>query len=447
MATNIKDGTSILRALKNELESRIALPATIKQEVNNNINNLFTIGKQWIRSEFSSRFNFASYCKPHPKQITSFYIFGDSLSDTGNLSTSTYIATGGQFWAPPSTPLPSPNPIFGGPYYASNPKLPGAPDVLEGSTYYNSSPSLPDIQDPSTFPKVRASNGPIWVDFLPQQIGLTSEQVTNFAFSGATTGFDNGLQTFLPLPPGVQLPGLRTEIDQFTSGLSCKGADPNGIYAVWAGANDLFNLAGALPNIQPEALPSAIASVVTKGVDNIAQSIIKLAQKGAKAFLVPNLPNVGATPLLRQNNLTDLFDDITKTFNTTLADTFPKLEQQFGIDIVPADVYSLSQDILTGQGNEFTNVSDPLIAQDPNLNDMSLNPDGFFWYDYQHPTTKVHRILADLFESTLAENGYQGIGSHQDNLLESKRNSLLSFLKNSALDHLLTNELNLAKFL
>lgn len=108
------------------------------------------------------------------KKINQLYIFGDSLSDTGNI----YRATAGAY---PSSP-----PYFQGRY----------------------------------------SNGLVWVEYLASGLKLTAKQSTNFAFGGATTGTSsmNGI------------PGLLAQVNNFTKGHP--DINPNALYVLWAGAND-----------------------------------------------------------------------------------------------------------------------------------------------------------------------------------------------------------------
>ena len=105
-------------------------------------------------------------------------VFGDSLSDDGNL----FALTGGAL--PPSPP------------------------------YGNG----------------RFSNGPVWNEYLAAGLGLP---LTNLAFGGAFTGHGNHLI-------GPAGPGLLDEVALFAS-LHPSGADPSSLYAVWAGANDFFD--------------------------------------------------------------------------------------------------------------------------------------------------------------------------------------------------------------
>lgn len=277
-------------------------------------------------------------------------IFGDSLSDPGNLFALT------EFTFPPS------------PFY------------FEG----------------------QFSNGPVWAKYMVDDLGFTTTQVQNFAIAGATTGRTNGLTPVL----GVPLPGLLDEIDVYLNSLNGSPADADSLYVVWAGANDLFNL----PSDQ-----AAIPAFLAESVQNITTAIAQLAEKGAKTFLVPNLPNLGLTPRALTDGTSTEATALSSFFNAGLANALDALENNplTEIDIISVDIFGLTTDILGNPTEfDFVNVTDPLI------NPVSFNDPGFFWWDQQHPTTQVHALLAEVFQSRLFESGYlvpvdavaQGVG-------------------------------------
>ncbi|MBD1846808.1 autotransporter domain-containing protein [Cyanobacteria bacterium FACHB-63] len=107
--------------------------------------------------------------------IEGFTVFGDSLSDNGNL----FRATNGL--VPPSPP------------------------------YFNG----------------RLSNGPVWIESLAETLNLTTTTV-NFAFAGASSGTTN---TTVPFGPGVT-----TQVNGFLQ--NSPSISPNRVFVVWAGAND-----------------------------------------------------------------------------------------------------------------------------------------------------------------------------------------------------------------
>lgn len=110
-------------------------------------------------------------------------VFGDSLSDTGNL----YQLTGGY---PP-------------------------PPYADG----------------------RFSNGRLWVEHLADDLGMQIDPADNYAVGGATTGAENSNDGLF----GLVYPGLQGQIETFVATLPASGADPDALYLLWCGANDFFN--------------------------------------------------------------------------------------------------------------------------------------------------------------------------------------------------------------
>lgn len=138
------------------------------------------------------------------------YVFGDSLSDTGNVSQ----ATGGT--------------------------LPPSPPYGQG----------------------RFSNGPIWVEYLASKLGLTPNPRNNFAFGGATTEITKNSD----LGSTIEAPGLLGQIEDFTA--ANPSANPNALYIVWAGANDY--LGGATnPAVPLKNLSKAVQSLAAVGAQHV----------------------------------------------------------------------------------------------------------------------------------------------------------------------------------
>jgi phospholipase/lecithinase/hemolysin len=149
------------------------------------------------------------YGAAHAGPFTSLVVFGDSLSDVGNV----FIATGGAM--PPSPP------------YA-----PG-----------------------------RFSNGPIWIDDLAAGLGLASPNPallpggTDFAFGGAESG--SGFTA-------AGVPNLETQVGAYLSSLAGGAADPGALYVLWAGSNDYLD-GQTNPSIPPSNVAAAVAALAADG--------------------------------------------------------------------------------------------------------------------------------------------------------------------------------------
>ncbi len=132
--------------------------------------------------------------------ISSIVVYGDSLSDNGNL----FAATG-------SLQPPSP------PYFQG-----------------------------------RFSNGPVTVEQLAANLGVP---LVDFAFAGATTGIGNTGDGGSPGAFGaLGLPGMLTEFSQTKASL---GPFTGGLFVVWGGPNDFIS------NPDPSAIGPAITNLLT----------------------------------------------------------------------------------------------------------------------------------------------------------------------------------------
>jgi phospholipase/lecithinase/hemolysin len=273
------------------------------------------------------------------------YIFGDSLSDTGNVFNITKGAI------PPS------------------------------QTYFNG----------------RFSNGPVWVEYLASDLGLTFNPKTNFAYGGATTGSKN---------IGISgLPGLQQQINSFTS--ANPSVNPNALYIIWAGLNDYVD--NFFVNI-PDSTPS-VTQVINQAVYNLSASLTSLAAVGAKNIMVVNLPDLGKFPVAGNNNqVSALISTSINIHNSSLTTNFNFLSHQLSpdINIIPLDVNSLVNKIIADPGEfGFTNVTESCIG---NLSVIPINispqsvvctPDKFLFWDQVHPTTATHQIIGELAFSLL----------------------------------------------
>ncbi|MGL5083014.1 MAG: SGNH/GDSL hydrolase family protein [Microcoleaceae cyanobacterium] len=284
-----------------------------------------------------------------PTQAATFefeqvYVFGDSISDPGNL----FNLTGGA--------IPD-NPLF-----------------FEG----------------------RFSNGLTWVEQLTPQLGLSpspfvgvapSPDGVNFAFGGATSGSLNIVNLLVPDFP-APLPGLQQQLEAFIQPLLATGtsANPDALYILWAGGND-YAIAG-------ETDPSI-------PVDNLENAIQSLYDVGARKFLTVNLPDLGETPLGQFGNSEGL-NTLAEFHNTGLEASIGNLNQSLSeIDIALVDVNTVFDAIIDNPANfNLTNVTDSwldAVASCLSIGCAELpNPDEYLFFDLLHPTATGHIIIADV---------------------------------------------------
>jgi phospholipase/lecithinase/hemolysin len=168
---------------------------------------------------------------------SSVVVYGDSLSDNGNL----FAATG-------------------------NP----------GSPYYNGRPS----------------NGPVAVEHLAAAL---NDALLDFAWTGATTGIGNHLDTGgTPTSLGIHaLPGMANSYAATASSIAALA--PTALFVVWGEANDF--LSPSPLDITPMGADNL--AVADRAANNLVSLVNALTGLGAKHILAPGLPDLGLTPVFQ----------------------------------------------------------------------------------------------------------------------------------------------------
>lgn len=267
--------------------------------------------------------------------FTNMVVFGDSLSDTGNI----FLATGGA--------------------------IPTAP-------YFNG----------------RFSNGPVWVDTLATGLGLPAGAVAslaggnNYAFGGARTGTSAS-------PPGVlaQIGGLWAP--------SHPSADPNALYVVVGGGNDMRDARSAFQT-NSAADQAGRQAAAAAAANNLLNGLGFLASVGAKNILLANLPDLGATPEAVALGLVDASSDASARFNAQIAALEIVAETALGLDVRLLDLAGIAlairDDALNNGGAKFgiTNVFTPCGSFQGSI---GISCDVSAFSDALHPSARAHAIF------------------------------------------------------
>jgi phospholipase/lecithinase/hemolysin len=277
----------------------------------------------------------------HASSINAIYAFGDSLSDAGNAA----ILTAG---AEPAAP------------------------------YVNG----------------EFSNGPVWVQDLAKSLNLgplTASLAggTDYAVGGAISG---------TLP--IQAAGptdLPAQIAAFS--LAHPAANPNGLYTIWIGSNDLSDILASSPT------PAQAAADAAAVAANIDSAINTLAGDGAKNFLVLTVPDLGKTPgaiatgplgVAAASGLSAEFDNLLVNGSGPIP-SLNKLAGIDGINLNVLDTYSLIDGIVAKPASfGLTDVTDPCLTGEVNYagGTPCANPNQYLFWDELHPTAAGHEILA-----------------------------------------------------
>ena len=259
--------------------------------------------------------------------FSKFIVFGDSLSDQGNVSASTFGFT-------------------------------------PGGNYFQG----------------RWSNGNVWAERFAATQGLTLTRSgaggTNWAHGGAETGTGTFGSIF-------GLPNMRTQVTRYlNTNPTIAGTD---LFTLWAGGNDYLN--GATSPTNP--------------VGNVTSSISTLYARGARKFLIPNLPLLGTIPRNIGTPNQGPATAISAAHNALLKQQLISLRNSLtGITIYEMDVATRFEQVRQNPAAfGLTNVTQPALVG----NSVVPNPDNYLFYDDIHPTRRGHQILSDLAVQSVPE--------------------------------------------
>jgi phospholipase/lecithinase/hemolysin len=148
-------------------------------------------------------------------------------------------------------------------------------------------------------------------------------------------------------------------------------------------------------------------------VSNITAAIQNLYSLGARNFLVPNLPDIGLSPLLQEAG--PAFSELAKTHNETLSSALDGLAATLpDINIVRVDVYTLTSDLKAagmqpapalGSISPGTAAVTCLFINPATCPDVDLSAatTGFLFWDALHPTTEIHQLVAKAMYDQLTK--------------------------------------------
>lgn len=266
----------------------------------------------------------------------------------------------------------------------------------------------------------------LWIDYLAEQAGgqanpanylVPARQATddgsgtNYAVGGARTRaqgqYPNRIIARYIIP-------VRSQIAQHLA--KTPTLDPRGLYPIWAGANDILaslqaNAAALTTPATQAATVQAVLADVQTAAEETAGMVSTLLDAGAGTVMVLNLPDLGRTPLARQQNSQAIMSGATEKFNTVLGLRIAALKGQ----IAMLNVQGLFKELTDAPGSfGLSNATTPActsteimgrsISAQTCTPDTLVAPDAnqtHLFADAIHPTGMGHKLLADYALSVL----------------------------------------------
>ena len=270
-----------------------------------------------------------------PISFSDIYVFGDSLSDTGNTRSQV-----------PGGSIPFVAALAG---YGSN---------------------------------GRFSNGPVWHEYLADALG--TQRATNSTGGGNNFAY-GGARIDKAVGPSA---GLLTQNTQYFNRQAGAPSDPDALFVAWAGGNDMRDLVG---NADPLA---AVNAQLNSWFDMLGG----LLKDGVKTLLVPNLPDLGSIPEFRTGLDSLSGTAVSTAWNQGLEQGLYELNKTTDASIFYFDVFGLFNNLLNDPNAfGFTNTTGEcrsvVVVIFVPSEQSCQNPGEFVFWDQIHPTTAAHDYL------------------------------------------------------
>ncbi len=308
----------------------------------------------------------------------------------------------------------------GGSYDVSNVYSFGDRLADNGGTYSESSllTALTGTSPNSAAPYYNGgtSDGPEWTDDLTQILGTptTGGADNNYAYSDATARLvDNAASPFQTAYNFAGQINLMQETHQTVL--------PTDLVTVNFGGNDI-TFVGA-DSQKPGGMSAD--SGIQLSVDAIISGMQKLADMGAKHFLVSNAPDISMAPIFNDAAFKamvggdfSIYPKLVDTFNADLGTALHGFALKTGLDVKELDLNSLFKGIAADpSAYGFSNLTQPILAnppiagttpvynpaivgQDPTVRHSSLFLNPFF-----APTALGQALMAETARDTLSHSG------------------------------------------
>ncbi len=178
--------------------------------------------------------------------------------------------------------------------------------------------------------------------------------------------------------------------------------DPNGLYMIWIGSNDLRAILSS--GVNATTAETEAQSVVM----NIDDAIAALKATGAKNFMVLTVPDLGKTPAAIATGPAGVAaaSALSAFFDESLVASLPLVDAGLNLNVL--DTYSLIDGITAHPAAYgFSDVTDQCLTGAVNYagGTACANPNQYLFWDAIHPTAAGHQLVADAALSLVPEPG------------------------------------------
>lgn len=251
----------------------------------------------------------------------------------------------------------------------------------------------------------RFTNGPVWIELLADMYYSKASRahLLDYAFGGA------GVSEEVDDDEDEVLFTLRREVDSYLLTHQDK-ADDSSLYVIWMGSNNYLAV--------PEDVDGAVDGVIL----GIKHDMQRLIARGAKHFMIINVPDLGKTPAAKDFDAVELLTELSIKHNTLLKETLDEMGRADpSLKLLYFNVQTNLDELLDSpEQYGFTNTTDTCYEEMVNTpSEKSILKmvssvkarrsvdacTGYVFFDPVHPSALAHAILAERVKKMLDDTG------------------------------------------
>ena len=250
----------------------------------------------------------------------------------------------------------------------------------------------------------RFSNGPVWADYVENSLRWT---VDNFAVGGARTRPGS-------FPENLVVPSLPEQIDKNISHLKKLDAKKT-LITVWIGPNNYIRNGGEYQDANGKPRVDLLTQGVEQTIGEIENEIYKIQKLGFNRIVVGTMPELGGInrdPKGSTPSTDETLFMATRLHNQALNLMLERIMAKNNeLKLVKYDSYDINQATSKDpKGYGFTRLNEPCFVGSINgdfygKEEFCSDPMGYKFWEYIHPNTRMQCYYATQFLSDIAKGG------------------------------------------
>lgn len=245
----------------------------------------------------------------------------------------------------------------------------------------------------------KLSDAKIWAEYFTEELGFSDNAQTywldenesgkNFSMIAASSKRDN----FIIIDFPEMIDAFKKDFQKFGK---------NDLVVVQMGVNDALSAMKAFGAEVEKGTDRQLAfkkglKIIDKAMESYAKQMKRLASLKARNILVLTAPDLGVAPFARMRKAEDLATKYSAYTNQKIELFLKSGALPSNVKVSVFDLFSAVRNILSSPSTY--GLSANLITDRPcgfrgENGKICINPEKFFYYDLNHPTDQVNRIVA-----------------------------------------------------